>query len=223
MRLPDRVGDVRCCSMMDDFEDVVTPESEAEPGSKIGVVAVFVAIFGIIVGVTGIILANQAQNEVKALEAKLAAKPDRASELQEKVESLDERLVKLGTEFVKLGRQDRQIQENTQAAFNGVSGNIQENRDGLNELGTKLSEIVDKLENWKPAARMAAVAAVSSDSSGESVASPPEEGVYLIQSGDTLSAIAKRFGVSLSALMATNPSVNPNRMRIGQKIIIPEL
>jgi tyrosinase len=45
---------------------------------------------------------------------------------------------------------------------------------------------------------------------------------YVVQSGDTLSAIAKRFGVSLAALKAANPQIaNPNRIFTGQIISIP--
>ena len=37
---------------------------------------------------------------------------------------------------------------------------------------------------------------------------PPAPGTYLVQSGDTLSGIAEKFGVSLSALEAANPQVS---------------
>ena len=41
---------------------------------------------------------------------------------------------------------------------------------------------------------------------------------YTVRSGDTLSAIAKKHGKSLSAIQKLNPGVNPNKIRIGQKI-----
>ena len=41
---------------------------------------------------------------------------------------------------------------------------------------------------------------------------------YTVKSGDTLGAIAKREGKSLSAIEKLNPGINPNRLRIGQKI-----
>ena len=44
---------------------------------------------------------------------------------------------------------------------------------------------------------------------------------HVIQSGDTLASIARRYNVRLSALSAANPTLNPRRMRPGQVINIP--
>jgi LysM repeat protein len=42
-----------------------------------------------------------------------------------------------------------------------------------------------------------------------------------VQPGDTLGAIAERFGISLTALQARNPSVDATRLEIGQRVEIP--
>lgn len=44
---------------------------------------------------------------------------------------------------------------------------------------------------------------------------------YVIRSGDTLSKIAKRFGVSVNELLNVNPNINPNNLKIGTIICIP--
>lgn len=44
-------------------------------------------------------------------------------------------------------------------------------------------------------------------------------GVYIVQSGDTLSIIARRYGLTLSQLLALNPHItNPNFIQVGQVI-----
>ncbi len=53
------------------------------------------------------------------------------------------------------------------------------------------------------------------------IVSTPTPVTYIVQPGDTLSAIALRFGVSLEALMAANPTVSPNLLPIGATLIIP--
>ena len=44
---------------------------------------------------------------------------------------------------------------------------------------------------------------------------------YTVQAGDTFFTIARRFNVSLDALLAANPDVNPDNLQIGQIICIP--
>jgi len=47
--------------------------------------------------------------------------------------------------------------------------------------------------------------------------------LYVVQAGDTLSAIANRFNVTLNELLGANPSVDPNLLAEGQQIVIPGL
>ena len=50
---------------------------------------------------------------------------------------------------------------------------------------------------------------------------PVETGGYTVQGGDTLSAIARKFGVDMMALAAVNNIVNPSLIRAGQTLTIP--
>lgn len=47
-----------------------------------------------------------------------------------------------------------------------------------------------------------------------------ERKTYEIQSGDTFSEIAKNKGLSMEELMAANPDVNPEKLQIGQELIL---
>jgi LysM repeat protein len=44
---------------------------------------------------------------------------------------------------------------------------------------------------------------------------------YVVVAGDTLGKIARKNGVSLKALEAANPDVNPKRLKVKQKLVIP--
>lgn len=48
-----------------------------------------------------------------------------------------------------------------------------------------------------------------------------EDEVYIVQSGDMLSAIAARFGVSMQAIMDANNLSNPDFVFVGQRLVIP--
>ena len=50
----------------------------------------------------------------------------------------------------------------------------------------------------------------------------PSAQVYVIKEKDTLSKVAKRFGITLEELLAANPDIkNPDKISIGQQIVIP--
>ena len=58
---------------------------------------------------------------------------------------------------------------------------------------------------------------------GDGIQPPRFESLeYIVHEGDTLSSIAKRFGVTVKTLLNNNPSVNPKRLHVGQKVFIYE-
>ena len=50
----------------------------------------------------------------------------------------------------------------------------------------------------------------------------PTEGVYIVQGGDTLKAIAERFNITVEEIIEINQIENPNALSVGQILIIPE-
>ncbi len=53
-------------------------------------------------------------------------------------------------------------------------------------------------------------------------APPPSGPTITVASGQTLSGIAQRLGVSLESILAANPSLDPDRIRAGARIVVPE-
>jgi putative chitinase len=43
----------------------------------------------------------------------------------------------------------------------------------------------------------------------------------VVQKGESFSTISPKYNVSVRAIQAANPTVNPTRLQIGQKLIIP--
>lgn len=58
-------------------------------------------------------------------------------------------------------------------------------------------------------------------SSASATSSRPAPRIHKVQPGETPSSIARKYGVSLEALLAANPGLNPRRMQIGQSLNIP--
>lgn len=44
---------------------------------------------------------------------------------------------------------------------------------------------------------------------------------YTVKAGDTMWAISQRLGITVDALKAANPKVDPTKMRIGSVLVIP--
>ena len=69
-----------------------------------------------------------------------------------------------------------------------------------------------------PIAAMAAVLTIGPALAGAALASDPS---VVVKSGDTLTAIAKRHGVKISAIVTANRIADPNRIYAGQRLVIP--
>lgn len=51
---------------------------------------------------------------------------------------------------------------------------------------------------------------------------PPADGIYAVQSGDTLGQIAERFGVSVADIAAASGLSNLDSLDVGQELTIPD-
>lgn len=67
-----------------------------------------------------------------------------------------------------------------------------------------------------PTAALAAPAATASTS-----ASFADGTYYIVQPGDTLARIARRFGTTVTAIVHANGIANPSRIFVGQRLFIP--
>lgn len=50
----------------------------------------------------------------------------------------------------------------------------------------------------------------------------PGPQTYVVQAGDSLGAIASRFDVSLADLVAVNAIADPDKISVGQELLIPD-
>jgi LysM repeat protein len=92
-------------------------------------------------------------------------------------------------------------------------------------LLTTLPTAVVGADNPTPTPDEAAPASPNTDSEPTAAPTatldPATQQIYTIQSGDSLSAVAGRFGTTVDAIMKANELTDPNVVFVGQRLIIP--
>ncbi|MCU0513861.1 MAG: LysM peptidoglycan-binding domain-containing protein [Anaerolineae bacterium] len=80
-----------------------------------------------------------------------------------------------------------------------------------------------RLPNCIPTGDGAAATVPPGPAAPAAPATPPPAGtvVHVVQSGETLSVIARQYGVSIQSIVDANNLTNPDRLAIGQEILIP--
>ena len=73
----------------------------------------------------------------------------------------------------------------------------------------------------KPAEARKPASAAASVAPAAAVTVPDATTVHTVKKGEFLSGISRKYNVKMSAIVAANPGINPNRIRIGQKLTIP--
>jgi LysM repeat protein len=76
--------------------------------------------------------------------------------------------------------------------------------------GLKLNSLIHPGQTLKLPAKDGATAG--------STSSPAADGSHTIQSGETLTAVSRRYNIPLDDLLAANPGINPKTLKVGQKI-----
>ena len=145
-------------------------------------------IVGFALGAAGLVLALKAQGSAKAA-----------------IDAVD--VARKATEEVSASLAQK-ANASDLSAINAELGNIK----SVHIEQTKVFS--DAIANVQLAIKAKAAAPTTGGAGSKAVVAGP--GSYAVQKGDTLSGIAKKAGISLKALQDLNPSVNPNKMQIGQ-------
>lgn len=110
------------------------------------------------------------------------------------------------------------------ASVDQLARTVDENRsisdESVTNLRAQMSQRLASLDREIEGIYKAIEGALTTGGAGGPVADSGD--VYVVQSGDVLSKIASRIGVSARALQDLNGIDNPNQIFVGQKLKIPE-
>lgn len=145
------------------------------------------------------------------------------SELREKVRRLNEKVINLGGRPISSPSHSSHSSSRSSTNYTIRSG------DSLWKIARNNGTSVSKIQSLNPRlnsnrlqiGKSIRIPSSASATSHITQRSSGKASNYTIKSGDTLGAIASRTGMRLSELVRANPEINPDRIRIGQRILIP--
>ena len=180
-----------------------------------------IGVAGIVLGIIGIKGGHEAKKEIALLRHELHGG---GGEKVGNYYDRNERLMKVSLDVAHIKMQMRHVVEQTQQAFDSVSKELKVNRDQIicnsNEMLIMADNRDDsRLEPIRSLPDIETITPLSIDA----LSNPKEPAVYhRIQGGDTINKLTRIYGKSQSDFLVANPGIDPQRLQIGQSIIIPD-
>lgn len=166
---------------------------------------------------------DKLSGEIQDLRDAMGVQDKRLDALEKKINDMSDKLNPSGGSGVASSDDLKKLADQVQE--------VDKKRQDDNEAVLKELEKLDKAlgvagPSHKPAATTTTTAA-SADNSAQATSAPQKGYYYEIKAGDNLSAIAKAYRdqgvkVTVAQIQAANPGLNPNTMRVGQKVFIPD-
>lgn len=190
-------------------------------------IPIAIALVGTVVGIVAIIVALSRSGPSAELNSELESLRETNLALAARVADLE----KFKDEFAASNpsKQVTDLQKSVQIAFDQAGTAINQTNQRVSANAEKIAEVVKTLNDWATRGSTSA-AQPAAASSGRGTAPTSVTGAggtaaiareHTIESGDTFSRLAKRYSVSISAILEANPDVDPRRLMPGQRIRIP--
>jgi LysM repeat protein len=154
---------------------------------------------GVIVGAVALIIGGYAAVSLSHVKATLAMQADKVA----RIDDIASQVSSAAAASDKAARDITTLQNSTQAA--------------VNQLGTELATIDEKLKHME---EVHVAKAAKGGKGGEPAVAGPGE--YIVKPGDTFSKIARANGTTIAALSEVNPGVTSSKLRVGEKLKLPE-
>ena len=220
---------------MDETPADLEPASSSSSSSGLTLVALAVAVLGLIVGGAGIYLAMQAAQSSQGIRDQVESEKGKAvesvSELESQLEAASRQINAIAENVEALKTKSRMDGNSNRRAFEEMGQAISENREQINQNTEDIAKIPEQVLVQTPQPVSAPAETADTDGSGESSSGEATidggetdasgNRIHVIEAGDTFAKLAAKYNVRLSAIQAANPTVDPRRLQIGDRIRIP--
>lgn len=213
-------------------DDSIPSEDSGGGGSLLPLIALILGVLGLGAGGVGIYFGFQAVQALPSLEETVQEGRGQTGEqlagLRSTIENLAGEVDHLKNEIVTIKTRARADATRQGEAIEEVYRAINANRGRLNEHSRAIAEIPDLIAKLQPPPPPPAPAPQTGqtperrETNGEVERDAAGNILHTIQAGDTFGRLAREYEVPLSAILDANPTLNPNALRIGQKVVIPK-
>lgn len=188
-----------------------TPLSDNRSSNLLVYAVLIAAVIALVLGIASLVQISKVKKQLGDVDvAGLSARVD-ATEAKAGTASTDARSANNNVRNLQTAM-EREI--GTQLA--DIRGNITR----IEDLAKQAAERTASLST-RPA-RVESAAPTSGPTAGPATGVLADDGTYVIKTGDNFGKIAAHVGATIAEIQAANPGVDPRRLRVGQKIIVPK-
>ena len=183
-------------------------------------------LLGLGLSVIAIALAIMAMVKVGDTAKDMNEKIEKAASIALETKKISDRIDSLALQLEEVKSNDKThlntIVSKLNAELSKFNAVILENRKGIEENRNAI-EIVAKraVQKAQPKPEVKPENTTSEEKTETTTTTNGATKKHVIQSGDTFGKLAKKYGVSVSAIISANPDANPSRLKVGQEIVIP--
>lgn len=199
--------------------------------SAVAVLALGVAAVATALGVVALKKIQSTTNDISERIEKNAAVELETKKLSDRVDSLALQLENikgsLGDNSAQIDAKVGDVVKQTQKVVNILNSNIGEIRAEVVKNREAIEKLAARPTSTRSASRSESAQTESkpdtaqNSAAGETPETSADGKIHKIQSGDTFAKLAKKYNVSVEAIVKANPDANPARLKIGQKVRIP--
>jgi len=215
--------------MLEDEEFSVPEESG---NSVLPWIALIIGFLGGGVGGTALYFNYTLNEKISAMEDTLETRRGETSEnvasLKSSINTLNEEFQGIKDNLVSLRAQLRRDRTDQADKLAEVYKAINENREQINENVGAIAEIPETLTSTvdtSPQERETERAPGVNDKNEETREDTRTETsgniIHTIEAGDYFGKLSREYDVPLADILEANPTVNPNKLQIGQEVVIP--
>ncbi|MBE6414369.1 MAG: LysM peptidoglycan-binding domain-containing protein [Verrucomicrobiaceae bacterium] len=196
-------------------------EDEIQSTPKTSLIVPVMAILGFGIAIIASAVGGIALTKISNASEEMNAKIEKNASIELEIKKINDRIDSIVSQFEtlksdnkvnELARQTQQVVNTLQANINAIRSEVVSNRESIEKLATRTVE-KPVVKESKPDEQQPQQQEASKQNT--------DAKTHKIQSGDTFAKLAKKYGVSVDAIVKANPQANPSRLKIGQEIVIP--